>query len=395
MNIAIIVRRLNVKGGAQRQALCLARELKKMGHNAALYTFFYDKERCFSDLLDGMVVYSSNDTDHKNLSQLIESSTDVLNPHDQEAYKVAHYFKKLVRNVPSVWMMNDVPSKNFGFWKESQFNPNLQRSFAKSIYHKLYDFWDRRFIKTQEKITVLDNWNKSLVKKYFKKDAVIVRSGLDIEKFKFNEHKIRDTKNIKLLTTGIFFPHRRFEDLITAASLLQGNLSKDKSPNERSIEVQPRYNFSLDIIGDYDNDKKYHRVLVEQARLLKIEDKVNFLGKVSDEKLMEAYKTHDIFIFPNHLQTWGLAVFEAMACGIPVIVSRTAGASEILTDRENAMLVNSKTPEEIRNVVLELVSNPEFYSKISKNGQKFVEKNISWQKYAREMIDVFIKAKYG
>ena len=50
MNIAIIIRRLNVKGGAQRQALSLARELKNMGHNVALYTFFYDKDKCFSDL---------------------------------------------------------------------------------------------------------------------------------------------------------------------------------------------------------------------------------------------------------------------------------------------------------------------------------------------------------
>ena len=369
MNIAIIIRRLNVKGGAQRQALNLARELKNTGHNVELYTFFYDKEKCFSDLLNGMAVISSNIADPKVLATLINFKTDILNPHDQEAYKVAYYFKKLVKKAPSVWMMNDVPSKEFGFWKESQFNPNLRRSFAKAVYHKLYDFWDLRFIKAQDKITVLDNWNKNFVKKYFKKNAEVIRSGLDIERFEFNEHAIKDLKNIKLLTTGIFFPHRRFEDLIIGVSLM---------PNS-----------TLTIIGDTDNDKKYYEKLKNLINSLGLEEKVKFLGKVSDEELINSYKSHDIFVFPNHLQTWGLAVFEAMACGIPVIVSRTSGASEVLKDRENAFLVNPKTPEDIKKAVEELCSNPNFYFSISKNARRFVEENISWKKYTENMLKIF------
>src|SRR3989344_5325763 len=146
MNIAIIIRRLNVKGGAQRQALSLARELKYMGHQVALYTFFYDKEKCFSDLLDGMAVVSCNEADPKILARMIDQKSDILNPHDQEAYKVAYYFKKSIKNAPSVWMMNDVPSKDFGFWKESQFNPDLRRSFAKAAYHFVYDLCESLFI---------------------------------------------------------------------------------------------------------------------------------------------------------------------------------------------------------------------------------------------------------
>lgn len=374
MNIAIIIRRLNVKGGAQRQALSLARELKNIGYGVSLYTFFYDKEKCFSDLLNGMEVFSSESADPKKLSNMIDLKTDVLNPHDQEAYKVAYYFKKNIKNAPSVWMMNDVPSKDFGFWKESQFNPNLKRSLAKTVYHKFYDFRDSRFIKAQDKVTVLDNWNKGLVKKHFGKDAVVARSGLDIEKFKFNERKFIDPKNIKLLTTGIFFPHRRFEDLITAVSL---------TPNS-----------SLTIIGDTDNDKKYFEKLKNLIKSLGLENRIAFLGKVSDAELVDAYKTHDIFVFPNHLQTWGLAVFEAMSAGIPVIVSRTAGAHEVLADRENAMLINPKTPEDIKKAILELVSNPAFYAKISANARKFVEENISWAKYAQKMLEVFNSARY-
>ena len=376
MSIAIIIRRLNVKGGAQRQALCLARELKNMGHNVALYTFFYDKEKCFSDLLDDMAVFSSNEADPKKLSRLIDPKTDVLNPHDQEAYRVAYYFKKDVKNTPSVWMMNDVPGKNFGFWKESQFNPELRRSFTKALYHKLYDWQDRRFVSAQEKITVLDNWNKELVKSYYNKDATVVRSGLDYSHFEYYKHE-PPKHEIKLLCAGIFFPHRRFEDVITATSLLK----------------KSDYKASLTIVGDYDNDKNYYAKLVRWVHSLRLDDKVKFVGKVSDSELKKFYQTHDAFIFGNHLQTWGLAVFEAMASGIPVIVSRTSGASEVLVDRKNAILVNPKSPEEIKSAILELISNPDFYSKISSEGRKFVEENISWKKYAQEMFEVFRSAK--
>jgi len=56
MKIAIIVKKLNIKGGTQRQALSLAKELKKLGHEIKLYTFFYSNENCYADLLEGFEV---------------------------------------------------------------------------------------------------------------------------------------------------------------------------------------------------------------------------------------------------------------------------------------------------------------------------------------------------
>ena len=45
MKIAIMVRKLNVRGGVQRHALSLARELALEGDDVTLYTFLYDKEK--------------------------------------------------------------------------------------------------------------------------------------------------------------------------------------------------------------------------------------------------------------------------------------------------------------------------------------------------------------
>ncbi|MDZ4260263.1 MAG: hypothetical protein U1A25_01235, partial [Candidatus Sungbacteria bacterium] len=63
------------------------------------------------------------------------------------------------------------------------------------------------------------------------------------------------------------------------------------------------------------------------------------------------------------------------ASGCPVIVSKTAGASEVLTDGENALLVPPK--------------NPDLYEQLSRKGRLFVEQNISWRKYTEYMLKVF------
>ena len=89
------------------------------------------------------------------------------------------------------------------------------------------------------------------------------------------------------------------------------------------------------------------------------------------------------------MQTWGLAVFEAMACGLPTIVSNTTGASEVLEHGKNVLLVSPKSPEKIAGKIRRLIDNPFLYKDISKNSIDFVKNSISWQKYTEEMFDVF------
>ncbi len=82
-----------------------------------------------------------------------------------------------------------------------------------------------------------------------------------------------------------------------------------------------------------------------------------------------------------------------MACGMPVIVSRTAGASEILTDGENALLVNPKKPQEIADAIERLVENPELYMRLSVKGRKFVEERMSWERSAHNLLALFERVR--
>ena len=68
------------------------------------------------------------------------------------------------------------------------------------------------------------------------------------------------------------------------------------------------------------------------ATSLGINDKVKFVGKLSDEELAYFYNGADFFIFPSLYEGFGLTVLEAMACGVPVIASQIGPIMEVAQD---------------------------------------------------------------
>ena len=403
MKIGMIVRRLNVKGGTQRQMLALARELKRRGHRIKIYTFTYDKEKCYPELLEGLEVVvheekESGSWDYyldfrflkgqlgsilretrraKHLALTMDRDFDLLNPHDQVSYKVAYYYKRLVKKVPAVWNMNDLPLYRFGYDKMRAVDPAFHKSLLRRLIYRFLDAYDACFMKAQDRIIVVDFWNRGLVKKYLGLLATTVRNGPDLEHFFYKKRTPPVSPKVKLLTSGIFLPHRRYEDAIRAVKTL----------------VDQGFDPSLTIIGDYENDRTYYETVKALVEELGMGSRVNIAGRVSEKELVEAYHSHDIYLFPHHWQSDGLSPFEAAACGLPIMVSRTAGSHELLTDLENGMVLKPKTPEDIAKRVEELLKNPALYSKLSENGNRFVRENFSWQKYTDDVLTVFNGAK--
>lgn len=405
MNIAIIVRKLSVHGGTQRQALRLAIELKHHGHRVTVYALRYERGKGFTDLIDKVHVVTlpehrasralrariaqylpsfvaeqiQENRDAYDLACLIDPNTELLNPHhDPATYKTAYYFKKYVCNVPSVWMMNDLTTKYGSFLRARELFEQKRLSLAMRIGYLLFDTWERvRFIRAQDAITVLDNHDQHLARRYLKREAIVVRSGVDISQFPFALHDAPLGRRVRILMVGIFFTHRRFEDAIEAIHKL----------------TQSDVACTLTIIGDPTTDRAYARAITNLMHTYHLDDLVTFRGRVDEKELLDAYANHDIFLFPSHLQSWGLAVFEAMASGLPVIVSKTVGASEVLTHEENALIVNPKSPDQIVNAIKRLMDDSRLYEQLSQKGRVFVEEYMSWERYAHTMYKIFERAR--
>lgn len=68
------------------------------------------------------------------------------------------------------------------------------------------------------------------------------------------------------------------------------------------------------------------------AKSLGIDEKVKFVGKLTDQELAYFYNGADFFVFPSLYEGFGLSVLEAMACGVPVIASQIGPIKEVAQD---------------------------------------------------------------
>ena len=79
--------------------------------------------------------------------------------------------------------------------------------------------------------------------------------------------------------------------------------------------------------------------------------KIKYLGFVQYNRLPEIYNLSDALILPSKQEVWGLVVNEALASGIPVLVSKYAGCSRDLVDRNNGNVIDEITAAGIKQSI--------------------------------------------
>jgi 1,2-diacylglycerol 3-alpha-glucosyltransferase len=91
-----------------------------------------------------------------------------------------------------------------------------------------------------------------------------------------------------------------------------------------------------------------------------------FPGFLHREDLAALYALADSLILPTHSDTWGLVVNEAMACGLPIIVTNVAGcASDLVDDGWNGFVVPAQHPEELSRAMDALAQGAQLRQKMS------------------------------
>jgi glycosyltransferase involved in cell wall biosynthesis len=98
---------------------------------------------------------------------------------------------------------------------------------------------------------------------------------------------------------------------------------------------------------------------------------IKFAGFAHREQLAAYYALADALVLPTHTDTWGLVVNEAMACGLPVIVSRVAGCVADLVDEAwNGFLLAPGDVAALSEAMKSLASNPEIRASMAANSVK-------------------------
>jgi glycosyltransferase involved in cell wall biosynthesis len=86
-----------------------------------------------------------------------------------------------------------------------------------------------------------------------------------------------------------------------------------------------------------------------EARDLGLNDKVFFLGKI--DAVAPLLAGADLFLLPSSSESFGLSALEALACGVPVVVTEDTGAKELVANGVNGEIVPTDDPDALRSVL--------------------------------------------
>jgi glycosyltransferase involved in cell wall biosynthesis len=125
--------------------------------------------------------------------------------------------------------------------------------------------------------------------------------------------------------------------------------------------------------------------LVEE---LGLSERVHFLGRVPTADLPHLYNASQLLVLPSYYEGFGLPPLEAMACGVPVIVSDTSAMPEAVGDA--ALRVAPEDDEGFTVAMWRLLTDDALRADMISKGLKRV-KSFSWERAARETLEVYRK----
>ncbi len=230
-----------------------------------------------------------------------------------------------------------------------------------------------KFILKKADAFTIDGLNARKVLEDFgapKEKIFFIQFGVDIKKF-FPEKKPSANAVISL---------RNLEPIYDIATLIKAvPIIMSKIPNTEFL-----------VAGDGSEKQK----LIELSERLGVSNYVKFIGKITHDDLPEIFNESILYVSTS-LSDSGLSMStaEAMASGLPVVVSDSSDNKEWIKNNENGFIVPIKNSEALAEKIIFLLKNPDLAKQMGKNNQKLIEEKNNYclemekaEKLYRKMI---------
>ena len=133
----------------------------------------------------------------------------------------------------------------------------------------------------------------------------------------------------------------------------------------------------------------YLRVLKGEIERNEVGDSVTLLDAVKNSELNEFYRHSQVFVLPTYYEAFPKVVVEAMACGLPVVATRTGGIPELVADGETGFLVPFGSPETISNKLITLLKDERMRTAMGMRGRERVVSQFTWRAVADRIRSVY------
>lgn len=203
--------------------------------------------------------------------------------------------------------------------------------------------------------------------KYPAKKITVINNGLDLRAAKsmqkINRLAVRNelrltSKNIVIGTLGRLYLEKNQQFLLRTFVLLLNKL-----PEARLL-----------LVGDGPARKELEHLAVK----LDIYDRVIFIGWQSD--VYRYLKALDIYVLPSLYEGHSGSILQAWACCLPVVGAKVTGIRDLVVDGKNGLLFSLNQPQELVNIICNLVRYPRYARQLGLNGYRTVIENYSEEK---------------
>jgi glycosyltransferase involved in cell wall biosynthesis len=133
------------------------------------------------------------------------------------------------------------------------------------------------------------------------------------------------------------------------------------------------------------------RALEDLARDRGVADVTRFVGPVPHASVPHWLHALDVYVAASRSdsESFGVAVLEASACGLPVIVSDVGGLPEVVDDGVTGRIVPKEEPAALAAAILELALNRALRERMGRAGVERVRRGYDWSVSVREMEQVY------
>jgi glycosyltransferase involved in cell wall biosynthesis len=286
-----------------------------------------------------------------------------------DVYFSTTYFTPATQARPVVSMVYDLTPLKFEPYRleSGDFERRLRQTLARSTYilaiseHTKSDVCQTYSIDPDRVVTVPMAADAMFVpiEDRDKVQGVVSRYGLRVGQY--------------ILYVGNFGPHKNVDGLIEAYARLKRG---------------PKIPHTLVLCG------KMHGAgyIVERIKEHGVEDSVRVLDYIEQYDLPFLYNGAGVFVFVSYYEGFGIPPLEAMACGIPVVVSQTTSLPEVTGDA--ALLVDPKNIDQIARSILTVLDDDALGASMRVAGLRQAQK-FSWERSARIALDTFEKARHA
>lgn len=377
MKVSLVIADLNIRGGTHKQLIRLAEYLCSRGCDVSVHTFAFDLSRCYPEIVRFDVKHVHRKSDKCLLTGLFRSivssyrlvmgmptDVDIINVHDLNCYSVLLLAKLLRRNAKLVWQINDLP-----YAYRVGPNKNIPPSWRHPIWRTAV--WILAHL--CDAVTVNAQKNKAAVAHLIGVDPELYYCGVDQISTSFLRRDLPTTTAtpLRLLSIGVFLPYRNYEVILSAMDSLRS----------RGIRT------NLTIVGATDRAPEYSSKIAAIAAEKSLD--VTITGEIDEQQFQRVCAESHVFLFVNIDQSWGLAIFEAMNMSLPVIVSSSVGAVELLDGNTGVRVVDAKSPQAVAEAIEGVCGNPTAYSEMARAAFGY-SRTLSWDKmYCPKVLALF------